>query len=85
MSRRLAPPAPPGAPAVRDGSASGGEPVKVVVTPSEVWPAPRAPAPPGPEPARQTFYAPLVLVIVVSAALLTATMAVLALLLRLHR
>ncbi len=59
----------------------GEAPRTVVVTPDQVWSQPRSepPGPPAPEPARQTFYAPLVLVVALSSVLLTLALAALAL------
>ena len=55
-------------------------PRAVVVTPDQVWSQPRRdPGPPAPEPAHQTFYAPLVLVVALSSVLLTLALAALAL------
>ena len=85
MTRRLAPRPPSAPPAVPRENEADGDPVKVVVAPEDVWPAPQAPAPPGPEPAHETFYAPLVLVTLVSAALLALTIAGLGVLLWLRR
>ena len=60
----------------------------MIVTPDQVWAAPRegaAPAEPGPEPARQTFAAPILLVTGLSAALLALLIAFLAILVWLRR
>ena len=65
----------------------GDAPRTVVVTPDQVWcqPGSGRPGPSAPEPAHQTFYAPLVLVVALSSVLLALALAALVLVLWVRR